>query len=53
MKTMSGKHGVNKHLGTGIVHADGAKPKGMCWKAFYELKTEHDFRAYDGIVCSK
>ena len=28
----------------GIAHADGAKPKGMHWKTFYGLKTEHDFR---------
>ena len=28
----------------GIAHADGAKPKGMHWKTFYALKTEHDFR---------
>ena len=28
----------------GIIHADGAKPKGMHWKTFNRMKAEHDFR---------
>lgn len=27
----------------GIAHPDGAKPKGMHWKTFNRMKTEHDF----------
>jgi hypothetical protein len=28
----------------GIAFADGGKPKGMHWKTFYRMKSEHDFR---------
>ena len=28
----------------GIAHADGGRPKGMHWKTFYRMKSEHDFR---------